>query len=120
MWCTRKLKPLFSEKANLQSKLPEGKTEKFGWHADNLSEIGKVISDDKKAVESFKKKFVKFPVFKFLPRENYEAEVGNDDELILNYMNKYRNHLNTKFIKVRKIEGHSFLFMFLCGLWGSS
>ena len=31
-------------------------------------------------------------------------------------MNKYRNRLNTKFIKVRKKEGHSFVFNYV-SLW---
>ena len=39
---------------------------------------------------------------KIWPKENYETDVGNDNEPILNYINKFKNHPSFKVIKSRK------------------
>ena len=39
------------------------------------------------------------PSLKILPKENYEAEKGNNNGSILNYINKFRNHPSIKLIK---------------------
>ena len=49
------------------------------------SEVEKVISEDMEIAETFNEFFVNIvPSLKVSPKENYEADVGNDDESILN------------------------------------
>ena len=48
-------------------------------------ETEKVISEDMEIVETFNEFFVNVvPSLKISPKENYETDVGNDNELILN------------------------------------
>ena len=44
------------------------------------------------------------------PKENHKTDVRNDKEPILNYINKFKNHLSIKFIKSRKKEEQTFTF----------
>ena len=44
------------------------------------------------------------PSLKISPKENYETDVKNDNELILTYINKFENHPSIKVIKSRKKE----------------
>ena len=48
-----------------------------------------------------------------MSKENYETDVGNDNELILNYINKFKNHPSTKVIKSRKKEEQNFTFNYV-------
>ena len=48
---------------------------------------------------------------KISPKENYETDAGNDDKPILNYINKFKNHLSIKIIKSRKKEEQTFTFV---------
>ena len=50
------------------------------------------------------------PSLKISPKENYETDVKNDNELILNYINKFENHPSIKVIKSRKKEEQTFTF----------
>ena len=71
------------------------------------SEVDKVISDDRGIVELFNDFLCDIvPNLKILPRENYEIDVGNDNEPILNYVNKFENHASNKMRKPRKKEFH--------------
>ena len=71
------------------------------------SELGKVISDDRGIVELFNDFLCDIVTnFKILPRENYEIDVGNDNEPILNHVNKFENHPTNKMVKSRKKEFH--------------
>ena len=65
--------------------------------------------------ETFNEFFVNIvPSLKISPKENYETDVGNDNEPILNYINKYKNHPSIKVIKSREKEEQLFLLiMFL-------
>ena len=49
------------------------------------------------------------PSLKILPKENYETDVGNDNEPILIYI-KFKNHPSIKVIKSRKKEEQTFTF----------
>ena len=49
---------------------------------------------------------LKFLRPKILPEEYYEAEIENDNESILIYMDKYRNCPSIKFIKSKKSKPH--------------
>ena len=53
------------------------------------------------------------PSLKILPKENYETDVGNDNEPILNYINKFKNHPSIKVIKSRKKEEQTFTFNYV-------
>ena len=78
---------------------------------NNLSDPEKVISDDIEIAETFNEVVVTIVLsLKLLPKENYETEVGNDNEPILNYINKFKNHPNIKVIKPRKKEEQTFTF----------
>ena len=78
---------------------------------NNLSDPEKVISDDIEVAETFNEVVVNIVLsLKLLPKENYETEVGNDNEPILNYINKFKNHPNIKVIKPRKKEEQTFTF----------
>ena len=78
---------------------------------NNLSDPEKVISDDIEIAETFNEVVVNIVLsLKLLPKENYETEVGNDNEPILNYTNKFKNHPNIKVIKPRKKEEQTFTF----------
>ena len=64
---------------------------------NNLSDPEKVISDDIEIAETFNEVVVNIVLsLKLLPKENYETEVGNDNEPILNYINKFKNHQSYK------------------------
>ena len=79
------------------------------------SEVQKVISQDMKIAEKFNKFFVNIvPSLKILPKKNYEADVRNDNEPILNYINKFKNHPSIKVINQGKKKIKlSLLVMFL-------
>ena len=69
------------------------------------SEVGKVISDDMEIAKTINELFVNnIPNLRILSKENDETDVGNDNEPILNYINKFKNHPSIKFIKSRKKE----------------
>ena len=73
------------------------------------SEVEKVISEDMEIAETFNEFFVNIvPSLKISPKENYETDVGNDNEPILNYINKFKNHPSIKVIKSRKKEEQTF------------
>ena len=77
-------------------------------------EVDKVIPEDMQIAEIFNKFFVNIvPSLKILPKENHEADVGNDDEPILNYINKFKNHSSIKPIKSRKKEEQTFTFNYV-------
>ena len=62
--------------------------------------------------KTFNKFFVNIvPSLKISPKENYETDVRNDDKPILNYINKFKNHLSIKIIKSRKKEEQTFTFV---------
>ena len=64
-----------------------------------------MISEDIEIAETFNEFFVNIaPSLKLSPKENYETDVGNDNEAILNYINKFENHPSIKVIKSRKKE----------------
>ena len=78
------------------------------------SEVEKVISEDKEIAETFNEFFVNIvPSLKISPKENYETDVGNDNEPILNYINKFKNHPSIKVIKSRKKEEQTFTFSYV-------
>ena len=64
--------------------------------------------------EIFKKIFVDIiPSLKISPKENYKTDVGNDNEPIINYINKFKNHPSVKVIKSRKKEEQTFTFNYI-------
>ena len=70
-----------------------------------------MISDDMEIAETFNDFFVNIvPSLKISLKENYEADVGNNKEPILNYINKFKNHPSIKVIKSRKKEEQTFTF----------
>ena len=78
------------------------------------SEVEKVISEDMEIAEIFNDFFVNIvPSPKISPKENYETDVGNDNEPILNYTNKFKNHSSIKVIKSRKKEEQTFTFSYV-------
>ena len=77
-------------------------------------EVAKVISDDTEIAETFNQLFVNIvPSLKISPKGNYETDVGNDDEPILNYINKFKIHLSIETIKSRKNEEQTFSFNYV-------
>ena len=80
-----KIKPLFSEKVNLQTKILLVEKGNDLNDPEISSEVQIVISEDMEIVETFNEFFVNIvPSLKISPKENYETDVGNDNELILN------------------------------------
>ena len=77
------MKPLFSEKVNLQTNILL--VEKGNDLSDPKisSEVEKVISDDMEIAETFNEFFVNIvSSLKISPKKNYETDVGNDNEPI--------------------------------------
>ena len=110
----RKVKPLFSEKVNLQTKILLVEKGNDLSDPEISSEVEKVISEDKEIAETFNEFFVNIvPSLKISPKENYETDVGNDNEPILNYINKFKNHPSIKVIKSRKKEEQTFTFRYV-------
>ena len=69
------------------------------------SEVEKVISDDMEIAETINELFVNnIPNIRILSKENDETDVGNDNEPILNCINKFKNHPGIKVINSRKKE----------------
>ena len=58
--------------------------------------VEKVISKDMEIAEKFNEFFNIVPSLKISPKENCKTDVGNDNEPILNYINKFKNHPSTK------------------------
>ena len=78
------------------------------------SKVEKVISDDMEIAETFNEFFINtVPSLKVSPKENCETDVGNDNEPILNYINKFKNHPSIKVIKPRKKEEQTFTFNYV-------
>ena len=78
------------------------------------SEVEKVISEDMEIAETFNKFFVNIvSCLKISLKENYETDVGNDNEPILNYINKFKNHPSIKVIKSSKKEEQTFTFSYV-------
>ena len=73
-----------------------------------------MISEDIEIAETFNEFFVNIaPSLKFSPKENYETDVGNHNETILNYINKFKNNPSIKVIKSRKKEEQTFTFSYV-------
>ena len=110
----RKAKPLFSETVNLQTKiLLVEKGNDLNDHKISL-EVEKVISEDMEIDEAFNEFFVNIvPSLKISPKENYKTDVGNENEPILNYIDKFKNHPSIKVIKSRKKEEQTFTFNYV-------
>ena len=53
------------------------------------------------------------PILKISPKENCETDVGNANEPILNYINKFKNHPSIKVIKSRKKEEQTLTFNYV-------
>ena len=56
-----------------------------------------VISDDKKVAETCDNLDI-VPSLKILPLKNYEMETGNENQPVLNNINKFRNHSSFQLI----------------------
>ena len=68
-----------------------------------------MISDDMEIVETFNEFLVTMvSSLKVSLKENYETDVENDNEPILNYINKFKNRPSIKVIKSRKKEEQTF------------
>ena len=64
--------------------------------------------------EIFNEFFVNIvPSLKISPKKIYETDVGNDNEPILNYINKFKNHPSIKVIKSRKKDEQAFAFSYV-------
>ena len=110
----RKVKPLFSQTVNLQIKILLVKKGNDLSDPEICSEVEKVISEDMEIAETFNEFFVNiFPSLKISPKENYETDVWNDNDPILNYINKFKNHRSVKVIKSRKKEEQAFTFSYV-------
>ena len=73
-------------------------------------EAEKVNSENMEIAETFNQFFVNIvPNLKVLPKENYE----NDNEPILNYINKFKNHPSIKVIKSNQKENQTFTFNYV-------
>ena len=67
------------------------------------SEVEKMISEDMEIAESFNEFFVNIvPSLKNSPKENCGRDVWNDNEPIVNYISKFKNHASIKIINSRK------------------
>ena len=103
-----------SEKINLQTKILLLKKENDLNDPEISSEVEKVISDDMEITETFKEFFANIvSSLKIWPKENYETDVGNDNEPILNYINKFKNNASIRVIQSRKIEEQTFTFNYI-------
>ena len=110
----RKVKPLFSEKVNLQIKILLVEKENDLNDPEISSEVEKVISEDMEIAEKFNEFFVNIvSSLKISPKENYETDLGNDNEPISNYINKFKSHPSIKVIKSRKKEEQTFAFSYV-------
>ena len=79
------------------------------------SEVEKMISEDMEIAESFNEFFVNIvPSLKNSPKENCGRDVGNDNEPIVNYISKFKNHASIKIINSRKQEVQTFTFNCIC------
>ena len=68
-----------------------------------------LIGKEKKAYYSN----LKIRDVKISPKGNYETNVGNDNEPILNYINNFKNHPSIKVIKSRKKGEENFTFNYI-------
>ena len=87
-----KSKPLYSENLNLQKIKLVDKGNALS-DTEISPEVEKIISGDRGIAESFNDIFCDiFPSLRISPKENYETDVENDNEPILNYINKFKNY----------------------------
>ena len=87
----RTLKLLFSEKVNLQTKSFLVEKGNDLSNPEISSEVEKVLSEDMEIAETFNEFFVNIvPSLKISSKENYETNVGKDNEPILNYIDKFK------------------------------
>ena len=79
-----------------------------------FSKVEKVFSVDMQIAEIFNEFFVNIvPSLKISPNKNYKTNVGNDNEPILNYINKFKNHPSIKVINSKKKEEQTFTFNYV-------
>ena len=99
---------------NLQTKITLVEKEDALSNPEISLKVEKVILDDKGIAETFHDFYVNIvPSLKVSSKENYEADVGNNNELILNYINKFKNHPTIKVIKSRKKKEQAFSFSYI-------
>ena len=72
----------------------------------------KTISEDKEFAETLNN-FLIFPSLKITPTQKYKVMVGNDNEPILNYIDKLGNYPSINFLKSRKKEVQTFIFKYV-------
>ena len=73
-----------------------------------------MTSDHREIAETFNEFLVKIvSSLKILPKENNETYVENDNEAMLNYINKFKNHPNIRVIKSRKKEEQTLTFNYV-------
>ena len=69
------------------------------------SKADKMISDNRRVAKTFHDFFGEIdPILKSFLKENQELETGNDNDLISNYINRFKKNSSLKFIKQRKTE----------------
>ena len=70
--------------------------------------------DEIEIAETFNDFFMNaVPSLKISPKENSKTNVGNDNEPILSYINKFKNHPSIKVRKSRKKEEQTFTFSYV-------
>ena len=102
----RKVEPFLFRKSKYANKNTPVEKREISDDVENILEIETVVSDNGKVAETFNNTLLYFlnsvPSLKILPKENYDADIGNENKPILKYINKSGNHSGIKLKKSKK------------------
>ena len=94
------VKPLFTDKVQIKSKITLIEKKVISKQGQESNHTEKIISDDKAIAEVFNKFFINIvPNLKIPVENNIDHDFTETDDLVLNAINKFKNHPSIIMIK---------------------
>ena len=105
------MKPPFTDEVQIKSKIPLIEKKVISKQGQESNHTGKIISDDKAIAEVFNEFFIDIvPNLKIPAENNIDHDFTETDDLVLNAINKFRNHSSIIMIKRKNNPCGSFSF----------
>ena len=105
------MKPLFTNNVKIKSKITLIKKKVISKQGQESNHTEKIISDDKAIAEVFNKFFINIvPNLKIPVENNIDHDFTETDDLVLNAINKFKNHPSIIMIKRKNNPCGSFSF----------
>ena len=105
------MKHLFTDKVQIKSKITLIEKKVISKQGQESNHTEKIISDDKAIAEVFNKFFINIvPNLKIPVENNIDHDFTETDDLVLNAINKFKNHPSIIMIKRKNNPCGSFSF----------